>query len=393
MPFDLYPDPPGRDQGGRGRRSIASDHGHGGDPAVDPSDLFVPHIDPEHEEDLLGGGGHGHKTLAATAALAPTGGHDEALAVFIASQARDFGVALQGHAHPAHHVAIPIEVAREVHALMSKLAPDNPEQASAVAKLAGLRDRLGKRVGAAEDPGPSNLQRSIALYRHLRAGFDRIGPERILDRGLTWPVPGGHDPSVRVAGLDLETYYRRRAEATPEGGADRSARRPHLHPQAEAPIVRHDLSGLFEELVTLRDRSAGRIVALHNDWRMWLAWIDSGNPILTLLRMNGALLDPDRSKIKGSDTPEPIEAHRAERVFLLVGYELDGSVAELARIVRTIARGGQSHKDVPIRYRLRNPWDAQWGEGGHAWIQHRELARHLLRGAGLLLPESGLPGA
>jgi hypothetical protein len=374
-----------------------TDTGHGhASAASDPSDLFVPHVDPEDEDGLI----VDHEHPASEAEDTPESFDPKALSAFIGQQAQEAGLDLIDHHDDRPVITFPIESVKSLHALLGGL--DTQEPAAMKEKLIALRDRLGTRLQAIEEPGPSNLDLSVKLFSHLRHVFDtQVQGERLVTQDLTspWVVPGGVDPTPRTAGRDLEKFYELRLGLPPIPGDEEGGQHGHHHGRRrwrrrsdDRIIVRHSVHALFQELTTLRDRQGGRLVKLHSDWRMWLAWLHTGNPILALAWMNQHLAQPSGGRVRECYDPDEIEHDRALRVFLVVGYQIDADRDELQRIIRQVANGARRHRDLPIRYLLRNSWNSAWGESGHAWIDHRDLAQQFDHGTGLLLPGLELTG-
>jgi hypothetical protein len=406
MPYERHPDPdmsysplPTYAR----RSAISSPHhqdaGHG-----DPSELFIPHVDPEDEEGLFehhpvlperveARSEKGARKDEAKGEHEPPGKvvNETVLTALITEQARSVGVDLIEHHRQQAYVSFPIERIQTVRDLFGQLGPGTPDEPNpAVEALKKLIPPLDARLVAILDPGPSNLERSASLYLHLRKVFDhQIVNKKIVDENVPWPVPGGPDASLRTVGGDLEEYYRL-VYPSAFGAKTRAVR--ERGSSLPSPIVRHSVDGVLTEVEILRARMVCRIVNLHDDWRMFLAWLQTGNPALCLGWMNENLARPKGGKIDGCYDPKEIEPDRARRAFLVTGYEIK-DLEDFRTAVLEVANGARSHRNMPIWYRLRNSYDPQWGNKGHAWIRHEDFAHQFGLGYGLLLPESQLPGA
>jgi hypothetical protein len=377
----MYPPPPGP----------PDSHG-GGAEKDDPTELLLPHVDPEDLEELAEGAAPEAAVVERAADHENHSGgsspplNRQALAGLIAQQADSVGVDLLGHRDP-NTISFPIGRIQEVRSHLVNLSSDKPQEA--ITALKALLEPLDARLADILEPGDSNLDRSCDLYLQLRTVFDKLqDTSKVLGEGLDWPIPGGNDGSLRTAGRDLEAFYRA------QGVSLLAPRRPVAQGQCHSSlIVRHSVDGLFEELETLRTSTGGRVVNLHSDWRMWLAWLASGNPILCLGWMNEHLARPKGEKIEEcSYDPAEIEPDRALRGFLVVGFKLYDGLDDFRQAIVEVANGFRPHRQLPIRYRLRNSWDPKWGSHGHAWIEHRDFAHQFGEGFGLLIPGTALAG-
>jgi hypothetical protein len=362
MPYDAH-DGSGNDYSGTTMKSY-----EGGQQAQDPTEIFIPHIEPEDDEALLfrpHAEREDHTSSRAQSGSDPEPMNPLALGALIDRQARGRNIdgLLDVRREPAR-LSLSIDVIKSIVVEPSKQAGELVK--ARLEKVRHTRPFLP-------------LQSSANTYGELRKLFDQ-GLQPAVGLSTNWEVVSSSQSSIVTATEDLARYYGLRDAREEHGpGAQRKGT-----VEAGADLVPQDRNDLREALGDLREETGVKIVNLFNDWRMWLTWLHAGHPIICL----GALGESLRKGTPGKTKPDAVKPH-FKHAFILAGYEL--TEQDIVTVARDIGAGQRGIIDVPVIMIVRNSWNAGWGERGHLKIPFADFHNQFRDAYGLQLGDEFQP--
>jgi hypothetical protein len=265
------------------------------------------------------------------------------------------------------------------------------------------------------------IARSVALFKALRQSFfDADVPGGLLDLRPPWLVPHNRGTTVSIVGSTVADLIhtqagrpfdppsaRYLAQASHEVDGDPrpttmiaaagtslravlAVARDHGH-ATELELPSASNRPFFGEVDAfyraVNGRKADAVVNLNRDSKNLLAWLISGRPAAVIMKAGLRFLSAEAPDFVIA--PESASAQTFKHPLLVLGFRL---VAEQPRNTVTWrqfleARGNDD--DLPLQYRVRNSGNAQWGEGGFAWLPHRLLLDQGKEAYGLSAPVLG----
>jgi hypothetical protein len=149
----------------------------------------------------------------------------------------------------------------------------------------------------------------------------------------------------------------------------------------------------------LARRKAARLVNLGSDTKCWLAWLQSGRPVVGSMAVGDRFLAtrPNHDGSLPLIGADPKGTDRFSHAVLLLGYQITqrrdapssdsnpdredgiGSAHTMGDILRATLG-----KQLPIEYLVRNSAGEGWGANGYAWMTQATLAAQAQEAFGLL---------